>query len=155
MTTAAWDGKTLAVDRQMTSGDLKTIGLKLHRLGRYRYAVYAGDFDQCNQMLDWLRASGKRAKKPTPTEASVLLLDTRKRVCVLYENSLTPLAIQAPYAIGSGSGPALAAMLLGHDAKKAIEVASQLDIYTGGGCDFVSLAKTSKACKNQDTPSER
>lgn len=144
MTTAAWDGTTLAVDRQMTAGELKTQGLKLHRLGRYRYAVYAGDVEQCLQVLDWLRKGSKGKTKPSLSEVQFLILDTRARSCILLENSLTPMPVPSPYAIGTGAQAAIAVMLLGHGARKAVEVASQLDIYTGGGVDAVSLAKPGK-----------
>ena len=36
------------------------------------------------------------------------------------------------YAIGSGRDFALAAMRMGADAKKAVKIASEFDIHTGG-----------------------
>ncbi len=42
-------------------------------------------------------------------------------------------------AIGSGRDYALAAMYLGHDARRAVEVASALDNGCGNGIDVLTL----------------
>jgi ATP-dependent protease HslVU (ClpYQ) peptidase subunit len=57
-----------------------------------------------------------------------------------YERYPLPIVLEQDiHAIGSGRDFALAAMHLGLDPVKAVEVASALDGHTGGGVDVVSL----------------
>jgi hypothetical protein len=43
------------------------------------------------------------------------------------------------YAVGSGSHFALAALEMGVDSIKAVEIASKIDVYSGMGIDSLTL----------------
>jgi ATP-dependent protease HslVU (ClpYQ) peptidase subunit len=79
------------------------------------------------------------------TECSVLVVEP-DGVVSMYERYPIPIVMeQEMHAIGSGRDFALAAMLLGCDPAKAVDVASALDCYTGGGIDVVCLGDAGQA----------
>lgn len=141
MTTVAWDGETLAADTQMTSGTMKSRGKKLHRVGRYKYAAFCGDVSDCQRVMDWLKDGGVKPSFKDDAEIEVLLLDKRKAACYHLDQSLVMVEQEAPFAIGSGAMAAMGAMMMGADAKKAVEIAAKVDSCTGGDVDTISLNK--------------
>lgn len=58
------------------------------------------------------------------------LLIIKNRIFVI--NCLKVNEIEDYYAIGSGSDFSLPALMLGKNTKEAVEIASELDLYTGG-----------------------
>jgi ATP-dependent protease HslVU (ClpYQ) peptidase subunit len=50
--------------------------------------------------------------------------------------------VSAPFAFGSGSHFAMAAMMAGASAEKAVEIASRLDPHSGGKITAFSVTKT-------------
>jgi ATP-dependent protease HslVU (ClpYQ) peptidase subunit len=51
----------------------------------------------------------------------------------VYEGDLTAaLVVKPPFAIGTGRTAALGAMKAGATARQAVEIAAQIDVYTGG-----------------------
>lgn len=73
------------------------------------------------------------------TDCNVLVVSP-DGVVKVYERYPIPIVMEQDFhAIGSGRDFALAALHLGHDPVTAVRVASELDSYTGGGIDVVSL----------------
>ncbi len=54
---------------------------------------------------------------------------------------LSPILLDRPYAIGSGSDHALTAMDMGSSAYEAIQMASKRDVWTGGKIRTYTVAK--------------
>jgi hypothetical protein len=144
MTCIAWDGRTLAADRLSVSSGLKAEVTKVRRIGGCLVGG-SGDAPLTREYMDWFA----RGADPTNFPASLrdekcpsfLLVVTPDRKVFAYENCPFPLEIESPhYALGSGRDFAMAAMHLGHDARKAVEVAIALNNGCGGGIDSMELA---------------
>jgi hypothetical protein len=63
--------------------------------------------------------------------SSTLLVITQERKALLYQNSPFPLEPHAPIAEGSGADAAMAALLMGADARVAVEIACRVDVFSG------------------------
>jgi ATP-dependent protease HslVU (ClpYQ) peptidase subunit len=143
MTTIAWDGVTLAADRQCTAGNATFQVCKVSRHDDYLLA-YAGDADQGEEMAHWFANGADPDKFPEKQREadrfSPLVAIRPDGWILVYE--CTPRPIRFPpqrYAIGSGTAYALAAMHCGRSAVEAVEVACVFDPGTGLGIDAVSF----------------
>lgn len=143
MTTVAWDGRTLAADKQTTFGGLRATTTKVHRINGNLIAC-AGIAAQIAEFLVWFEAGAKPADMPASqrdTDKSVDALVVRPDGAVVqYGNTPHPIPIEdRQFAIGSGRDYALAAMYLGKTAREAVEVAAVFDPSTGNGVDELTL----------------
>lgn len=140
MTTIAWDGTTLAGDRQTSWGNTPTPTTKVFRVVRDGYPVIfgcAGLTYDCDSYKRW--AFGEITERPAFTELAVMLIDHRRRLWFTTEKMIWS-RINAPvWACGSGSDYALGAMHAGADAVQAIRIATKLDFQTGLGVTTVRL----------------
>ncbi len=142
MTTIAWDGRTLAADRQ-SSNDGCRMGqaTKLRRMADGRLVAAAGAATRCTLYLTWLEdQSQPRPPWQDDTETSVHALEVLLDGTVLRHEEHGAYALDAPHiALGSGAPYALAAMACGRDAADAVRIASQFDVWTGGEPDLLVL----------------
>lgn len=144
MTTIAWDGKTLAADRQATSGNgTKRSVCKIHRCGKYLYAG-SGELAETLFVAEWIRRGAKTSERPCfdsdgPPRGIAILLSSKKAFCVEGTRQyLTP--ILDPFtACGSGLEYALAAMSLGFSAEIGVRTAHKFDAFTGDAVDVVKV----------------
>lgn len=139
MTTIAWDGKTLAADRQGAIGDWKfDDGPKIHRLSGGRYFAAAGQCAIGQRVRHWVDTG---LDKPVLEEGDQFsgILVTSDGDAYLLEYALLPTHIQPPFAIGSGAQFALGAMAAGVDAVQAIEIANGLCLHSGFGVNWVTF----------------
>lgn len=144
MTTVAWDGRTLAADRQITYGNTRAAGRKLYDCGNYVYAASGSAFE-AELIAAWLR----NGARPT---SRVRLEDEEGHRCGIVIRKADGLAFvaqgrvvvlvghrPAPIACGSGCDFALAAMAMGESAVQAVRFAERFDVYTGLGVDRWTL----------------
>jgi hypothetical protein len=151
MTTIAWDGTTLAVDRQGTQANYKREVGKLYEFGVWVYATGACAADVaplCQWLAGW-----------QPTSSSFDEVDARLERCretleeggvhgvVVHVPSGTVWTIQGKTGVtlvrvleglvghGSGGDYALGAMAAGKTAREAVEIAMRFDAFTGFGID--------------------
>lgn len=142
MTTIAWDGRTLAADRQATVGNSVYMVNKLHRHEGWLLA-YCGDSDAGEEVLAWFKAGAKTEDFPQhqrQDDRFAPLIAIRAGEILRYER--TPHPIRYPpqkFAMGSGRDFALAAMHCGKSAADAVEVASMFDPGTGFGVDSMVI----------------
>ena len=142
MTTIAWDGMTLAADRQATVGNAVFMVNKLRRHEGWMLA-YVGDADAGEEMMEWFRAGAKPEafpEKQREDDRFAPLLAIRAGEVFLYER--TPHPVRYPpqkFAMGSGRDFALAAMHCGRSAAEAVEVAALFDPGTGFGVDAMEI----------------
>ena len=142
MTTIAWDGRTLAADRQATVGNAVFMVNKLHRHDGWLLA-YCGDSDAGEEVLAWFKAGAKPEDFPERQrhdDRFAPLVAIRAGEILRYER--TPHPIRYPpqkFAMGSGRDFALAAMHCGKSAAEAVEVAAMFDPGTGFGVDAMEL----------------
>ncbi len=138
MTTIAWDGMTLAADRQATVGNAVFMVNKLHRHDGWMLA-YCGDSDSGEEMLAWFKAGARPDDFPAnqrDNDRFAPLVAISAGQILKFER--TPHPIRYPpqkFAMGSGRDFALAAMHCGKTAAEAVEVAALFDPGTGFGVD--------------------
>lgn len=143
MTCVVWDGKTLAADKRATNNGYKggTV-TKIHRWAG-GLCAFSGDMDIGVQLVAWLRAGAKPEDYPRQQEknaANFLVIHSSGRI-ERYESVPVPLHMENPVqAMGSGRDYALAALHLGCDARRAVEVACALDNSCGNGIDTLELS---------------
>ena len=143
ITCIAWDGHTLAADKQATNAGLRRTTTKIYRVGDVLVAI-AGNLDQGMLMLDWI-ANGSQpdqfpASQRDKEDWTPVLVISKEGGLMAFERTPTPCMFEDKfYATGSGRDYALAAMHLGCDARKAVEVACVFDVNCGGGIDTLSL----------------
>lgn len=142
MTTVAWDGKTLAADRQLTIGSTPMPYRKLfrakHRVdgARLLYGCCGDAFDGV-QFRRWVEG-GDKPVGIKPSFSSVAI-DDKGRVWYCGDSLVwLPISLRH-WAIGSGCDYAMGAMAAGASAAKAVRIASGLDTNSGVGVDTLRL----------------
>ena len=148
MTTIAWDGRSIAADRMYCVGNTPFPGPvpKIRKLvfrGKPAVMGTSGSVEYGTKMMDWLcdgaPPNSPPELSPDNDESCSVLLATLDTV-FLFSNSLTGVPIgKRVWACGSGADYALGAMLAGASAKRAVEIASELDFSTGCGLDVLRL----------------
>lgn len=144
MTTVAFDGKLLAADGLCTMGNTiqgrntqKVFPVLINWGGEQMPALFAGagsmemvwiikEYLERENLLD---PECRVGMEKGEFEGILVLADGR---AFMLEDTLTPFPAEVPAAIGSGAVFAQTAMTLGKNAAQAVEVASQMDIYSGG-----------------------
>lgn len=145
MTTIAYAKGVLAGDRMACEGNTKYGRMTKIFRSRGHLVAFSGASDVAMLLLKWFEDGARVADWPDPhgedgLETNMLVIAPTGRI-LSFERFPVPLILESEFtAIGSGRDFALAAMQLGHDPIKAIQVASELDAYTGGGVDVLYLA---------------
>lgn len=151
MTTVAWDGKTLASDTQASSGDVvcSTSEQKIYTPPESGWEVCgdkvlafgcSGDCGAEMELQDLLAHNLTYATEflPTFSFTALVVVGAGRTYIIAKEKGETraSISLQAePYAIGSGGLIARTAMYCGKDAREAVQVAIDLDCYSGGRID--------------------
>ncbi|MFA5898060.1 MAG: hypothetical protein WC829_02985 [Hyphomicrobium sp.] len=141
MSVIAWDGHTLAADKRVSFGTLIGTTTKIFRVGDALCAT-AGSAGGGEEMLVWFRDGAKASEFPASQRGDdwAGLMVIRSGEILKYEKSPYPIRLEdKAFAIGCGRDYAIAAMHLGHDARKAVEVAIALDSGCGNGIDTLTL----------------
>lgn len=145
MTTIVYRDKVLAGDRRAYAGDSKPVGnkTKVHRLSD---GTLFGCSSACVGADAILRRWVEGGCIPPatsdlkPDAFELLLIRGDGRVFYAKDNlDLTgPLDCEF-IAIGSGDRYAMGALAMGANARRAVEVATELDAWTGNGVDVIRL----------------
>lgn len=136
MTTIAWDGKTLAADRQTSeAGAVYRIASKIEPIPGGHMAC-CGTTTQIFKFKQWAR-KGMRGKPPTADDMGAIVAK-RGRVYWVEDDAVIEIPPGERIATGSGWKWAAAAMDFGMDAVAAVAYASTRDNCTGGGVDSVT-----------------
>jgi 20S proteasome alpha/beta subunit len=145
MTVIAWDGKTLAADKRATFGGNLVLTTTKIFVVNDSLVAYAGNADFGAQMVAWLRDDGRPETFPESQRdkddwAGLLVLRAGQPI-KRYERTPYPICFEDRcVAIGSGRDFAMAAMYLGCDARRAVEVTCALDSNCGNGIDTLTFA---------------
>lgn len=138
MTTLAYDGRTLAGDRQLTLGGTPMPATKIFRLNTELIGL-CGSVQESLMFLEWFRNGKDPEAKPKLTEGFSALVITPDRI-MRYEDGLMPWPVDLPFwAAGSGADYALGAMAAGKNAAEAVEIAIRFDINSGIGVDALTF----------------
>ncbi len=129
-TTIAFDGKALAADSQSSAitGFKVTGRKKIVKINECLIGS-AGYVSDIKKFQEWFTDPCQRKPRLESFSAIVVMPGGD---AYEYDESCIGNEIKAPFAIGSGAKAALAAMKAGAGARRAVEIASEVDIYTGG-----------------------
>lgn len=138
MTTIATDGKTMAADGQVQDHTDTIVALdhrKVFKLADGRIVGGAGNSFDVRSWIDWLE-KGKEGECPvqSPQFSGLILNTDGSAIWVDHKGREAPTPV--PCAIGSGLQFALGAMDAGASPSKAVAIARNRDVWTGG--DIVS-----------------
>lgn len=139
MTVVAFDGKTLAADGMAVSGG--GIARRVTKIERHKDMLLAvtGGLDIAAELREWFKAGADPRDFPPRArdgEATLIVFDGDG--IKTYVSGPFPMRIHATKcAFGSGRDYAEAAMFLGCDAAKAVEVASHFQTDCGMGVDVL------------------
>ena len=145
MTVIAWDGKTLAADKQGTYSNLARTTTKIYRLESNEIIAFCGTIGTHHVLLDWYKSGADREKWPWELQrsaewANIIIADkTGVRFC-----DQTPFfryVEDSTMAWGCGADFAIGAMAMGADAVKAVEIVSKYCEGCGCGVDSFSIEK--------------
>ena len=163
MSTVAWDGRTLAVDRQRTIGSMKVPADKLQQ---NEHLVFGFTGSTAEGQNIWRHLSLWSPDENSPhgltlrgyavgfacEEDSVHAIVVEKksgRAFMVVGRHPVFLPIEQDFlAIGSGAEYAMAAMHHGATAEQAVETAIVYDVYTGLGvmvCEVRGVAEAGRA----------
>lgn len=145
MTVIAWDGNTLAADRQGTVGNSISVPVrKLFRANNGNLVGVSGDGGYAMSWLAWYQAGAKPEDLPSfqldKDNWCAALVITPDRRIFRYEKAAHPWEIEAPQAaIGCGMDFAMMAMYLGKTARDAVLLTSDLNPFCGHGVDTLTF----------------
>lgn len=145
MTVIAWDGTTLAADKRAALSGYPATVTKISRSLTGELIAISGDLDTGRALAEWYVYGADKAAFPDNRDPgggcrAVLMVVRLDKTIVRYEREPVALLFEDKFsAMGSGRDYALAAMHLGFDARKAVEVASALDTGCGNGIDTLTL----------------
>ena len=140
MTVIAWDGKALAADRQVTFGYTKNKRTtKIRKYGDVLCGV-TGESKYADALFKWVEDGRIKERFPSfSNDNQVMLVVIDDKDLIEYWSSTfeTKYPRDTKASWGSGKELALGAMAAGADAKTAVEIACEYDLYCGGGADVV------------------
>lgn len=141
MTTIAWDGKTLAADRQCNAGGIRD--LKVTKILKRKDGAICGAAGRASEMGGFHRwfLAGEKKSSPKLSEKSAAFIVRPSGKLVIFDEDGWFEADPGPYAIGTGWEIARATMFLGFNAVKAVETAAALDSNTNNEVDTLELGK--------------
>lgn len=140
MTVVCFDGKTMAADRQGEFYCTKTSRKKIRRVGDLLVGG-SGEARASEALIQWLANGADVDNFPRFAEGDKAdVLVASKDGLRLFQSSPYPMVLENKFfAIGSGCDAAMAAMHLGLDARRAVEVACVVCTGCGGGIDAIDL----------------
>ena len=139
MTTIACTRDAMACDSRVTVGDVTHPGQKVWVAHGMIIGV-CGEGRAMSSVLKWLLA-GRPAVLPDPEKgAAGYLLLTTGGIFTCDETCFIEPVKRSFHAIGSGAGPAIAAMMCGKSASEAVQIACDVDGNSGGPVRVYKLA---------------
>ena len=125
MTCIAWDGKTLAADRQGTSDSIAIPVTKIHRIPSGAIIASAGSLERGLDLKRWYQEGSNPEKWPAYQKDDdwndLIVVDHGK--IFHYEKLPVPQPVESKFmAWGSGRDIAMGAMAMGADARKAVSI---------------------------------
>lgn len=148
MTCIAWDGRTLAADKQTTVAGMRITTTKLYLTVSGLLVGGAGDTHEIKQGYKWFEDGRQQHAMPPCMATSdgpefIVIEQKLSRTLVLvYGRGPVPFEVlDRQFAIGSGRDFAMAAMYCGKSAASAVEVAIHFNTGCGRGVDTMRLRK--------------
>lgn len=140
-TTIAFDGSMIAADEQHTAGNAKHMGAKkiVYFPERHCWVAGAGECAKIQAFFRWFPDQDKTVI--ISGEYQMMVIAETGDLTIYQGSNKEPVPMTAPFAMGSGQDFAMGAMAAGKTAKEAIAITEDLDIYTGGKIQVITLPK--------------
>lgn len=146
MTVIAYDGLYVAADRLITNNDgMKGVSRKIDVWEDWVLAT-SGAADHGEAMMIWFK-DGKDPKAfPQHTDGgekgAYLYAFKHKNPVLCFQTWPAPILFpMTEFAAGCGSDIARTAMHLGRDAREACRITCELNVFCGGGVEYVDLSE--------------
>ena len=142
MTTIVFDGKTLAVDSQVTAGSV-IVGVrnKIQDINGY-FVAGCGNTDGIDLVVGYLLEGKEKPSGLSANDADVLFVNKETGEAFrAFGDTLVMSKAVIPFFGGSGAEIAQGAYQLCGDPVEALKVAMKLDVYTGGQINMVKIEK--------------
>lgn len=136
MTTIAWDGVSLAADRQVSCGSGVWRNMCKIRQVKGGHIACAGTHSQGSQLVQWIE-DGMPKDAPSLDDCEAIMVNGSE-ITWFDGTAQTVIEPGEKLAIGSGWQYAIAAMDHGKNAHDAVAYAATRDNGTGGGVDNVT-----------------
>lgn len=132
MSTIAANRTHMAADSQSTAGQTKsrTPRRKVQRINGHLVAA-VGRTDAIPAFFEWYQKGRPKDDKPELGEAFEALALTPEGLFQYYERLEPVEVVEESWAIGRGSEVALGAMAAGASPERAVQIACELNVYTG------------------------
>jgi ATP-dependent protease HslVU (ClpYQ) peptidase subunit len=144
MTTIATDGRYMAADTLGSGGSHieRHRPVKIERLPGGSIAGCAGTTPRCLHLFQYLRGEINDIPRGVGDENAFALVLRPDGTVWKYDADYptAPHEVGAPAAIGSGKDFAMGAMLAGASPDRAVEIAIELDPYTGGTVTLLAVS---------------
>lgn len=149
MTVIAWDGTTLAADREAGDNWIRCNSVtKIARVGECLVGC-AGPAASARELLVWFAAGADPAsfhESLRKLENLSMLVIARDGAISVYQHTPYPILYRSGnpvtgdrFAIGAGKEAAMAVMLAGNGARRAVEIASLVCNGCGNGIDTLEF----------------
>ena len=136
MSVIAFDGKTMAADRQATFGDSALSASKVFAHEGVMYGC-CGNYEDTLLFRQWVEG-GQREKDMPELESCGFLVHDPEQGLFLMSERLVPIPVEAEkWAIGSGADFARGAMAAGKSAEQAVEITCDLCLSCGEGIEVL------------------
>lgn len=142
MTTIVFDGKTLAVDSQVTAGSC-IVGMKnkIQDVGGY-FVAGCGNTDAIDLVVGCLLEGKEKPSGLSANDADVLFVNKETGEAFrAFGDTLVMSKAVVPFFGGSGAEIAQGAYQVCNDPVKALKVAMKLDVFTGGPINIEQIKK--------------
>ena len=141
MTTIAWDGATVAADGKAVTGNGNVMTRNERKLVVDGGKVYGltGAVWMFDALIAWANGTGSEPPKCSDSWSLIEFASVvRFTNDLMFPHWVT--VEDAPWAWGSGTDLAIGAMLAGTSARRAVEIACQVDNGSGGVITEIDLA---------------
>lgn len=136
MTTIATDGKTIASDRLVTGDGVQHCNItKIRRFDNGDIMGLTGTAFDMDTFADWYISD--RSELPDLSNHTEVLVLEHTGTIRCFNQRGHSFIHDAPAALGSGAALAYGAMAAGASPAEAVRIASERDIYSGGGVDVL------------------
>jgi hypothetical protein len=141
MTVIAWDGKTLAADRQINVGEMKYRSSKIEKLDNGEVIAWNGCIDAGLVLAQWYKDGADPKKFPYDPKDNAMtdLVVADSSGVRAYCQSPHPHIPDGPMAWGSGALAAKAALKMGGNAVTAVSVTCDVSNSCGMGIEHYTV----------------
>lgn len=148
MSVIAWDGKTVAADRQGTRHDTVVVEPKLFQSCGYVIG-FTGTIETGVARKIWFERGADVDDWPEwmdqgDWDGSILLLFASNGAWVIEQHPVWQKVHEPPRAWGAARDIASAALALGESPQRAVELSCELSIYCGKGVDVFEVSSLAK-----------